>query len=321
MDEDDDDDSAATTTIEYSDLLAKSLFGENKVNGALENEKLLSITKKARQPLLKYHEKLQKSYSSEYGKSSHVPRRSVNDQEIRTLDAPDIIDDYYTSIIDWSTSNVIAVALSKSLYIWPVDSTRNPTELFKLRGQGSICSVYWPHSSPNIIAIGTERNNVNIWDVERGLQLRSLQGHNGRITCINGFTHILSSGSADTSINNWDLRIRNALISTYQGHISGVCNLKWNQNGTTMVSCGSDENLLIWSSATNTLISTIDAYTTTIKAISFCPWQNNLVASGAGQSDGTIKFWNIDTNTQARKKSSLRVDSSQTLLIYGNTQP
>ena len=44
-----------------------------------------------------------------------------------------------------------------------------------------------------------------------------------------------------------------------------------------------------------------------VKALAWCPWQNNLLASGGGTSDRCIRFWNtttgkclntIDTNSQ-----------------------
>ncbi len=44
-----------------------------------------------------------------------------------------------------------------------------------------------------------------------------------------------------------------------------------------------------------------------VKALSWCPWQSNLLASGGGTADKTMKFWdtkngklihNIDTESQ-----------------------
>jgi WD40 repeat protein len=34
-----------------------------------------------------------------------------------------------------------------------------------------------------------------------------------------------------------------------------------------------------------------------VKALAWCPWQNRLLASGAGSKDKTIKFWNIDSGS------------------------
>ena len=36
----------------------------------------------------------------------------------RILDAPDIVNDYYLNPIDWSATNLLAVALANTVYIW-----------------------------------------------------------------------------------------------------------------------------------------------------------------------------------------------------------
>lgn len=36
----------------------------------------------------------------------------------RVLDAPDIIDDFYLNLLDWSSTNVVAIALREQVYLW-----------------------------------------------------------------------------------------------------------------------------------------------------------------------------------------------------------
>jgi hypothetical protein len=36
----------------------------------------------------------------------------------KVLDAPKIKDDYYINILDWSDSNILAVALQSQVYLW-----------------------------------------------------------------------------------------------------------------------------------------------------------------------------------------------------------
>ena len=51
----------------------------------------------------------------------------------------------------------------------------------------------------------------------------------------------------------------------------------------------------------------LDAHQAAVKALAWCPWQRNLLASGGGTADRTIKFWNstsgaminsVDTKSQ-----------------------
>ena len=36
----------------------------------------------------------------------------------KILDAPDFVDDYYLNLLDWSSDNILAVALSRTVYTW-----------------------------------------------------------------------------------------------------------------------------------------------------------------------------------------------------------
>lgn len=36
----------------------------------------------------------------------------------KILDAPDLIDDYYLNLLDWSSDNILAVCLAQTVYLW-----------------------------------------------------------------------------------------------------------------------------------------------------------------------------------------------------------
>ena len=44
--------------------------------------------------------------------------RKINKKPYKILDAPNLQDDFYLNLIDWSDNNQIAVALDSSLYVW-----------------------------------------------------------------------------------------------------------------------------------------------------------------------------------------------------------
>ena len=54
-------------------------------------------------------------YSSLAGR--HIPQSPE-----RILDAPELLDDYYLNLLDWSSSNVLGVALGDSVYLWNASS-------------------------------------------------------------------------------------------------------------------------------------------------------------------------------------------------------
>ena len=41
---------------------------------------------------------------------------------MKILDAPDLQDDFYSSVLDWNKKNGLLVALGKILYIWNAET-------------------------------------------------------------------------------------------------------------------------------------------------------------------------------------------------------
>lgn len=113
--------------------------------------------------------------------------------------------------------------------------------------------------------------------------------------------HILTSGGMDGRIVNNDVRIRSHVVETYSGHEQEVCGLKWSASGSQLASGGNDNLLYIWDRATASSNSAtqwlhrLEDHTSAVKALAWCPFQGNLLASGGGSGDRCIKFWNTHT--------------------------
>ena len=60
----------------------------------------------------------------------------------RILDAPDIMNDYYLNLVDWSCGNLLAVALGSFIYLWNA-GTGEISQLCGLEGEEYVCSVRW----------------------------------------------------------------------------------------------------------------------------------------------------------------------------------
>ena len=82
-------------------------------------------------------------------------------------------DDFYLNVVDWSPNNVLAVALSNSLYLWSAETGDvrhlcNSSEL--------ISSVSWA-SNGSHLALGTTAGKVLLYDTQRENAVRILPGH------------------------------------------------------------------------------------------------------------------------------------------------
>lgn len=56
--------------------------------------------------------------------SSGKPPRRIPRVPYKVLDAPSLQDDFYLNLLDWSASNVVAVGLGSSVYLWAAYSSK-----------------------------------------------------------------------------------------------------------------------------------------------------------------------------------------------------
>lgn len=81
----------------------------------------------------------------------------------RTLDAPEIVDDYYLNLLDWGSSNVLAIALGSTVYLWDA-SDGSTSELVTVDEEnGPVTSVSWAPDGRHI-AVGLNSSIVQLWD-------------------------------------------------------------------------------------------------------------------------------------------------------------
>ncbi|GAB2264971.1 hypothetical protein Dimus_000042 [Dionaea muscipula] len=229
------------------------------------------------------------------------PRRHIPQTSERTLDAPDLVDDYYLNLLDWGSSNVLAIALGSTVYLWDA-SNGTTSELATVDDEiGPITSVSWAPDGKHI-AVGLNNSEVQLWDSSSNRQLRTLRGgHATRVGSLAWNNHILTTGGMDARIINNDVRVRDHIVETYRGHQQEVCGLKWTSSGQQLASGGNDNLLHIWdrsmasSDSGTRWLHRLEDHTAAVKALAWCPFQSNLLASGGGGNDRCIKFWNTHT--------------------------
>jgi len=186
------------------------------------------------------------------------------------LDAPALQDDFYLNLVDWSSSNVLAVGLGSSVYLWSASSNK-VTKLYDLGQNDSVTSVSWSNSGAHL-AVGTNTGNLQIWDTTKNKMLKSLGGHDGRVGSVAWNSKFLSTGSRDKSILHRDLRTKNNFEAKLIGHKQEVCGLKWSFDEQQLASGGNDNKLLVWSVHNNqTPQAKFTSHLAAVKAIAWSP--------------------------------------------------
>ncbi|CAN6719303.1 unnamed protein product [Malus baccata var. baccata] len=187
----------------------------------------------------------------------HKPKslRHIPQGPERILDAPGIVDDLSLNLLDWSSKNILAVAIGNTVYLWNA-SNSSIAELVTIDEEdGPVTSVSWACDGWQI-AVGLNNSFIQLWDsisLKRVGMFRG--GRQGRVGSLAWNKNILTTGGMDGRITNNDPRI---------------------------------DNLRKW-------LHRLEDHIAAIKALAWCPFQENLLASGGGEGDQCIEFWNTRT--------------------------
>lgn len=221
--------------------------------------------------------------------------RYISKVPYKVLDAPELADDFYLNLVDWGSSNVLAVGLGSKVYMWNSASGR-VTELCSLTDD-TVTSVSWIQRGSHV-SIGTDKGYVQIWDAERCRRLRTMTGHTARVGALAWNDHILTSGSRDRNIYHRDVRSPVQHMRKLAGHKQEVCGLRWNTEDGQLASGGNDNRLMVWDKLKEEApLFKFSNHTAAVKAIAWSPHQHHLLASGGGTADRSIKFWNTSTGS------------------------
>ena len=227
-------------------------------------------------------------------------RRRMPTQPERCLDAPGLVDDYYLNLLDWSSGNQVAIGLERNVYVWSAESG-TVKSLLETAADTYVSSVKWSGDGA-YVSVGLGSGEVQIWDVEEGSKLRSMHGHETRVGVMGWNKHILSTGARSGLVYNHDVRVAEHKVAELVSHTAEVCGMEWRSDGNQLATGGNDNLVTIWDARSlNAPKFQKTNHRAAVKALSWCPWQLNLLATGGGSYDRHIHFWN--TTTGARTNS------------------
>lgn len=96
------------------------------------------------------------------------------------------------------------------------------------------------------------------------------------------------------------VRVSNNVTSRINAHTAEVCGLKWSNEGNLLASGGDDNLVHVWDHSkmsSSKCLHRFRDHRAAVKALAWCPYQFNVLASGGGTQDGCIKIWNVQKGT------------------------
>ncbi|XP_052784985.1 cell division cycle protein 20 homolog [Mya arenaria] len=306
-----DEENQSPTRVEYQRQLGAAM-------NIPEDQRILSFKDNKPKPAEGHTNNLQVIYSKNKAWGpGQGPKRVIPKVPERILDAPELLDDYYLNLLDWSSNNHVAVALGAAVFIWDA-SSGSIVQLTEMDTPSEYVSAVKWITQGSILAVGNSLGHVELWDVPTQKKIRSMTGHAARVGSLSWNNHVVSSGSRSGAIHHSDVRVANHNIGTLANHTQDVCGLAWSPDGRHLASGGNDNVLNVWPNTLGgdvTPLLTLTHHQAAVKALSWCPWQQNILASGGGTADRHIRLWNVNTGCPLTSVDAKSQESCSTYLV------
>ncbi len=155
--------------------------------------------------------------------------------------------------------------------------------------RGWITEIRW---SPNGRALAVAgATGVALFAFDGNLTLRGvLEGHESHVKgmAINSDGTLIASGSADTTIRLWDLKL-GGKFTVLRGHTDAVNAVAFSADDALLASGSGDKTIRLWDVASGQTRTILQGHTDEITCVAFC---RQLLASGSW--DKTLRLWDIE---------------------------
>ena len=295
-------DSLQAADAEYTQQLRASLspFKPGKEDGHV----MQRFTPAAAAPLTGDGAALRQRYRDAQASRPAMPHRQIAHTPERILDAPGLRDDFYLNPLDWSSQNVLAVGLGRTVYLWHASSA-TVQQVVTAPVEGDYIASVKFSADGTCLAVGTATAEVWLYDLAGGAKRSgTIRGHGDRVSSLAWASRgELSTAGRDKTILTHDLRV-GAARELRRGHQKEVCGLEYSCDGRSLASGGNDNLLCVWdarSSGKEEPRCRFTQHTAAVKALAWHPSKAGLLASGGGSNDCSIRLW--DTERGAAKRS------------------
>jgi WD40 repeat protein len=150
-----------------------------------------------------------------------------------------------------------------------------------------------------VIASGSGKGTIRLWDADTGRELRLLTGHNSTIAGLafspDGKT--LASASWDRTARLWDIA-SGKIVSTLGGHTQGVQSVAFSPDGKRLLTTSTDQTAKVWDLATGAEQLQLTGHAGGVPAGAFSH-DGKLIATGS--VDKTVRLWDATSGKEVRK--------------------
>lgn len=241
-----------------------------------------------------------KPFLNEVDKHILQRKAEISVHPARILQAPNLVDDFYLNILDWGSADVMAIALRETTYLWN-SRTEFVTEikhckLFPGQPLDYISALKFMPDGRSLLA-ACPSGRLTSFDILTG-KSSSLGSHDhGRVVSISTMDSSFAAGSRAGVISLHDIRSKKPAHVLSRAHRLEVCGLQVSPSSLYLASGGNDNRVVIWDLRTLRPVHKQHDHLAAVKALSWCPWKEHLLATGSGTADKRIRIWDTVSNT------------------------
>ncbi|CAL1698283.1 unnamed protein product [Somion occarium] len=249
----------------------------------------------------------------------HLAKR----QFLLALDGPGVSKDVYDYPISWSAgkTNLIAVACNDDIYYQDLD-TKAITHMCSFdEEQGNPISLEWCKDTPTTLAVGTTLGSIAFWDVPSKTRVNYWQDETfNDIGAMSWSGPVLAAGEARGGVGLYDIRKKD-LIAKLTRHKSKVVGCRWSVDGLHLATSDKQGIVNIWDARAGKKLTNNDRmggkvkHGSPVKALAWCPWKPELLATGSTYPDGKIRIFNVKSTSTSRSSSSSIMKAEHTISL------
>jgi WD40 repeat protein len=164
------------------------------------------------------------------------------------------------------------------------------------------------------LASGGEDHTVKVWDLLRGGEPITLNGHTNWVFSVSFSPdgRQLASASGDYTVKLWDLQ-RGGEPLTLKGHAGSVRSVCFSPDARQLASAGNDNTIKLWNPQTGAELSTLKKIGGgAVSSVSFSPDGQRLASI-----DGNLNLWDLQRGGKPNTFEWLRIRSSSSQTSIG----
>jgi WD40 repeat protein len=178
------------------------------------------------------------------------------------------------------------------------DAAESGTALMVANGTTSISFS----ADGNVLAAGTYRGRITLWDVQRRQPLRELGGaHEARVNELAFSPNTpgeLVSVAEDGTFALWDTDPARPFGTSLQGDPAWVTSVAFHPDGTRLAAAMATGTSAVWALPEHRHVANLDGHDGAVTSVAFSPDGRILASAGV---DGDVRLWDVDAGRMLRE--------------------